>query len=150
MSRLNIEEISRRFADLHFERCRLVRSAKSEMLFFANAHASSLLAVTPASLLVRSAAAVEQAINGITVRLWDDPFEWTLPERLSTVDLLIAYFDEVEIARTSGFRYLKDDSDLDRALPAPVEFKTLDRVLADTLAISERYISEASLLLYPR
>ena len=34
--------------------------------------------------ILRSAAAVEQTFGGITTRLWDDPFEWTLPEALST------------------------------------------------------------------
>ena len=34
--------------------------------------------------IVRSAGAVEQTFDGITANLWDDPFEWTLPENLAT------------------------------------------------------------------
>ena len=52
------------------------------------------------SRLLRSAAAVEQTFGGITTRLWDDPFEWTLPEKLSSTDLLIGYLNEVEQTRT--------------------------------------------------
>jgi hypothetical protein len=34
--------------------------------------------------LLRAAAATEQTFGGLTANLWDDPFEWTLPETLST------------------------------------------------------------------
>ncbi|HLA94383.1 MAG TPA: hypothetical protein VK612_01590, partial [Pyrinomonadaceae bacterium] len=37
---------------------------------------------TVGEYLLRSAASVEQTFGGITRRLWDDPFEWTLPEKL--------------------------------------------------------------------
>ena len=33
--------------------------------------------------ILRSAAAVEQTFGGLTANLWDDPFEWTLPEKLN-------------------------------------------------------------------
>ena len=92
---------------------------------------------------IRSAAAVEQMINGITVRLWDDPFEWTLPEQLPTVQDLIGYFDEVESARIRGFEFLNDDADLQKLTPAPVELKSLAEVLAVTLNRSKEFLLSA-------
>src|SRR5688572_3861716 len=49
--------------------------------------------------LARSAAEVEGTFGGLTTRLWDDPYEWTLPEKLTTVDSLLEYLDEVEVTR---------------------------------------------------
>src|SRR6266700_190219 len=53
--------------------------------------------------IVRSAAMVEKTFGGITTRLWDDPFEWTLPEALSTTDAVLNYLSEVEATRMAGF-----------------------------------------------
>src|SRR4051812_28400143 len=55
--------------------------------------------------VLRSAAMVEKAFGGITTRLWDDPFEWTLPEKLSSVRSVLDYLDEVEETRARGFRF---------------------------------------------
>src|SRR5690242_3650361 len=52
--------------------------------------------------ILRSAAAVEQTFDGLTTRMWDDPFEWTLPEKLSTRDAILQYLDEVEGTRKKG------------------------------------------------
>jgi len=41
--------------------------------------------------LLRSAATLEQTFGGLTANLWDDPFEWTLPETLSSVELVNEY-----------------------------------------------------------
>ena len=53
--------------------------------------------------ILRSAGAIEQTFGGITVRLWDDPFEWTLPEELKTGAKIIAYLEETEATRKRGF-----------------------------------------------
>ena len=50
----------------------------------------------PPEDLVRSAAAIEQMCGGLTANLWDDPFEWTLPETLSNADRVVEYLDEVD------------------------------------------------------
>jgi hypothetical protein len=44
--------------------------------------------VPPDQYILRSAAAIEQMCGGLTANLWDDPFEWTLPETLSNADRL--------------------------------------------------------------
>ena len=86
---------------------------------------------------MRSAAAVEQTFGGLTARLWDDPFEWTLPEELSTTAKIRDYLDEVEATRQRGFTFLTSESDLDRELPAPEEFKTIAQLLLETVARAE-------------
>ena len=95
MSRPKIEELSRRFAELHSRLCDLARDSEAADLFRSNRKPGSLRSSSAAAVLVRSAAVVEQMINGITVRLWDDPFEWTLPEHLSNTADLVAYFNDV-------------------------------------------------------
>ncbi len=84
--------------------------------------------------LLRSAAAVEQTFDGITTRLWDDPFEWTLPEKLSTREDILHYLDEVEATRTRGFGFFTSDDDLRREIPAPEQMRSLADILIDTLA----------------
>ncbi|MFT3745469.1 MAG: hypothetical protein QM785_14405 [Pyrinomonadaceae bacterium] len=64
--------------------------------------------------LLRSAAMVEKTFGGITTRLWDDPFEWTLPEKLATRAEITRYFDEVEATRLKGFAFFASDNDLAR------------------------------------
>ena len=41
--------------------------------------------------ILRSAAVIEQTLGGLTANLWDDPFEWTLPETLSTPELIVEH-----------------------------------------------------------
>lgn len=144
MSRQKIEEFDRRFRHHHVAICDLARSAGDDRIYASDQNTQPSLAPrSVGTYLIRSAAAVEQMINGITVRLWDDPFEWTLPERLPTLEDLISYFAEVEAARFRGFKFLKNDDELQRSIPAPVELKTLEQILFDTLARSGQYLSLA-------
>jgi hypothetical protein len=81
--------------------------------------------------LLRSAAAVEQVAGGITTRLWDDPFEWTLPEKLSSGALVRGYLDEVEDARLRAFKAIAADNELSRQIPSPQRVHTLLSILVD-------------------
>ncbi len=84
--------------------------------------------------LLRGAACVEQTFGGITSNLWDDPFEWTLPEALSTPALVAEYLDEVEATRRRGLSTLRTDADLLKEITAPSgELLTLFALLTDTL-----------------
>lgn len=83
--------------------------------------------------IVRSAAAVEQTFDGITANLWDDPFEWTLPENLATREKLFEYFDEVEATRQRGFESFKNDADLMKEVMTPSGKMQLASLLLDTL-----------------
>lgn len=93
--------------------------------------------------LLRSAAGVEQTFGGITVRLWDDPFEWTLPEALSTRDKIIEYLDEVETTRKKGFAYFTSDADLVRRIPAPERLTPIFELLLDTTSRAEHFQGRA-------
>jgi hypothetical protein len=93
--------------------------------------------------ILRSAAAVEQTCGGITTRLWDDPFEWTLPEELSTSERVSEYVKEVDLTRRSAFQFLKSDDDLRMQLPAPKELKSIFELLLDTIARAEHYQGRA-------
>ena len=93
--------------------------------------------------ILRSAAAVEQTCGGITTRLWDDPFEWTLPEKLSTRERVIEYLNEVEDTRRSAFRFFTSDSDLSKQIPAPEKLRSIFDLVLETLARSEHYQGRA-------
>jgi hypothetical protein len=93
--------------------------------------------------LLRAAAAVEQMAGGITTRLWDDPFEWTLPEKLNTRNLILEYLDEVEGSRRRAFAFLRSDEDLHRMIPAPQDLVSLEELLADTLRRARGYLEKA-------
>ena len=91
-----------------------------------------------AEQILRSARIVEQVSGGITANLWDDPFEWTLPETLRTKDKLIAYVDEVRDARALSFQFFKDDADLLKTIMAPSGPTQLMSLLLDAL-VRARY-----------
>ena len=98
---------------------------------------------TVGEYLLRSAAAVEQTFGGLTTRLWDDPFEWTLPEKLHSAALIKEYLDEVDKTREEGFAFLKSDDSLSKAIPAPATIKPISQVLIETLTRSEHYLGRA-------
>jgi len=105
----------------------------------------SLLYQTPpaASIgenILRSAAAVEQTCGGLMANLWDDPFEWTLPETLSSPDLIIEYLSEVDQARQLAFNAILDDSALTKYIAVPSgEPRSLVSVLFETLDAARDY-----------
>jgi hypothetical protein len=86
-----------------------------------------------AEQILRSARIVEQVSGGITVKLWDDPFEWTLPETLRTKELLLAYLDEVSAARMRAFELFKNDADLSKTVMAPHGPTQLRSLLLDAI-----------------
>jgi hypothetical protein len=113
----------------------LLSRLKPDHLFErANGSQPSMTPFSCGEYILRSAAAVEQTFDGLTTRLWDDPFEWTLPEKLSTRDAILQYLDEVEATRKRGFGFFTSDEDLKREIPAPEQLRTLADILVDTLA----------------
>ena len=83
--------------------------------------------------VLKSARIVEQTFGGITANLWDDPFEWTLPENLTTWDKLLAYLGEVEDARRRGFELFQSDEDLLKTIMTPTGSTQVISLLLDTL-----------------
>src|ERR1044071_690151 len=86
-----------------------------------------------AEQILRSARIVEQVSGGITANLWDDPFEWTLPETLRNKDKLLAYLDEVHDARRRAFELFVDDADLLKTVMTPAGPTQLMSLLLDAL-----------------
>ncbi|MGI9055399.1 MAG: hypothetical protein ACR2F2_06300 [Pyrinomonadaceae bacterium] len=93
--------------------------------------------------ILRSAGVIEQTFGGITVRLWDDPYEWTLPEELKTGAKILEYLKETEATRQRGFQLLKTDEDLKKEIPAPEKMKTLLEILLETVARAEHFQGRA-------
>ena len=87
----------------------------------------------PPENLIRSAAGIEQMCGGLTANLWDDPFEWTLPETLSNADRVVDYLSEVNLARERAFDAI-DDAALSKYIAMPSgEPKLLISLLLETL-----------------
>ena len=82
--------------------------------------------------------------GGITTRLWDDPFEWALPEKLRNKALIEDYLKEVEESRLRAFAFLCTDADLGRQTPAPTQLKTIEAILRNTLAIADAFAESAA------
>jgi hypothetical protein len=94
--------------------------------------------------VLRSAAVVEQTFGGITANLWDDPFEWTLPEHLSTVERFNEYLEEVESMRRRGFASFAADSDLLKHVLVPAgHTQRLLVLLTETLVKAADYQGRA-------
>lgn len=93
--------------------------------------------------LLRSAATVEMTFGGITTRLWDDPYEWTLPEKLATREDISRYFDEVEATRLKGFSFFTSDEDLAREMPAPELLTPIAEIMIGTLTKAEHFQGRA-------
>src|SRR5258708_99355 len=83
--------------------------------------------------VLKSARIVEQTFGGITANLWDDPFEWTLPETLTTSQKLLSYLGEVEDARRRGFALFQSDEDLVKTIMTPAGPTPVMSLLLDTL-----------------
>ena len=94
--------------------------------------------------ILRSAAVIEQTCGGLTANLWDDPFEWTLPETLSTADRIIEYLSEVDVARQRAFASIADDSALSKYISVPSgEPRLLVSLLIETLVTASDYRGRA-------
>ena len=119
MTRAIIETLERQFLQLHARSCSLVNAHSPEMLYRSVPIAGNRPLYSTGDYLLRSAAAVERTFGGITANLWDDPFEWTLPENLSTTERILEYLSEVEATRVRAFARLSDDSDLLKEVLVP-------------------------------
>lgn len=126
-----------RFADLHFRSVGIIDRV-SEKELISNPSEKQANCIRPPSVyIIRSAAIVEQAFGGIATRLWDDPFEWTLPEELGTKMKIREYLEDVERARKKAFSVFKNDLDLLKEIPAPAKLTSIFEVILGALARAE-------------
>lgn len=132
------------FEKLHARSCELIEKTPNEKLFWQPYKINGSFPVNSCgAYILQSAGKVEQTFNGITAKLWDDPFEWTLPEALSTGNLMLEYLAEVEETRRRGFAFFHSDEDLSRVLPAPEKLKTIFEILLETSASAENFQGRA-------
>ena len=137
-----VQELDREFGNL-IDSLKDLASSVPVNLLYRNPPAISI-----GECILRSAAVVEQTCGGLTSNLWDDPFEWTLPETLSTPALITEYFEEVAQTRATFFTRLKDDGDLTKHIAVPVgATQTLVRVLLAALIRAAGYQERAAVIL---
>jgi hypothetical protein len=146
-SRTVVESFEREFALLDSRTRELVQKIPDGILYQPITELNSG-AISVGGLILRSAAAVEQTCGGLTANLWDDPFEWTLPETLSTSARVNEYLDEVAQTRDNFFARLKDDSDLTKLIAVPSgDTQPMARVLTETLVRGAGYLERAAVIL---
>src|SRR5687768_11253734 len=113
--RESIDRLDAQFADLHTRSLHLIARLSGERLYAkADGFADSF-----GEQILRSAAVVEQSFGGLTANLWDDPFEWTLPETLNAPAKVLEYLDEVEATRRHAFDSFESDDDLSKEIMTP-------------------------------
>jgi hypothetical protein len=125
-----VENLDTQFAELHRTSCKLVLDLSPESLY---ARADDGSDETCGHQTLRSAAAIEQSFGGLTANLWDDPFEWTLPETLNNPAKVREYLNEVEDLRKRAFLALTDDADLSKEIMTPAGRTQILPFLLDTL-----------------
>ena len=131
-----VRGLDEQFARLHERSVRLVQAVPFEKLYWQPevARARTFPVYSCGEHLLRSAAAVEQTFGGITVNLWDDPFEWTLPEALPTPADVARYLEEAEATRRRAFEFLRSDEDIGKEIAVPTgEMRTLFSLAVETL-----------------
>ena len=139
-----IETLDAQFLRIHRRAVDFVVLVPPEKLYWQPREREALFPVNSCGeYILRSAAAVEQTFGGIMTRLWDDPFEWTLPEALSTNELILNYLAEVEETRLKGFAFFTTDDDLRREMPAPERLKPIFQILLETIARAEHFQGRA-------
>jgi len=133
-----VNALDRAFADLIVSLQEIVRLVDPALLYRPTAGGSV------GEQVLRSAAAIEQTFGGLTANLWDDPFEWTLPETLSTPELIIEYLSEVDASRQRVFNSIDDDAALSKYVSVPSgESKPLIDPLIETLVRASDYRGRA-------
>lgn len=123
-----VETLDKQFAVLINSLKELVRNVNPDQLYRRVDEASF------GEQILRSAAALEQTFGGLTSNLWDDPFEWTLPETLSTPELVIEHLSEVDALRQTVFSSIDGDDSLSKLVSVPSgEPRALGDVLREAL-----------------
>jgi hypothetical protein len=143
-----LELLDREFARLHVNVCTVIDHTSIDLLYSLPPQTNSNSVTSPlpsiGESVLRSAATIEQAFGGITANLWDDPFEWTLPEYLSTPTKVKEHLDEVEATRKRAFSSFPDDSCLLKHIALPSgETRPLIELLLKTLAGAAAYHEQA-------
>lgn len=139
-----LEIFESRFLEIHKNSSQIIKNTPDELLYKRlNKNETDFPFNSVGGNILRSAGAIEQTFGGITVRLWDDPFEWTLPEELKTGVKILQYINETEQTRKRGFAFFNGDEDLKKKIPAPDELKNLFQILIETVSKAEHFQGRA-------
>lgn len=137
-----VESLDREFARLHLQSCTLIENTPAEVLY---RETEGLASTSVGASVLRYAATIEQTFGGITANLWDDPFEWTLPEHLSTPAKVIEHLNEVEATRARAFTSFPDDACLLKHIAlSSGETQQLIKAIQETLARAGMYLAQAA------
>jgi hypothetical protein len=132
-----VESLDREFRQLHGRGLALVRLVPAERLYWQPRAAppGALPVYSCGEHLLRAAASVEQTFGGVSENLWDDPFEWTLPEALPSPARVEEYLVEAEQTRLHAFARFRDDGDVLKEIATPSgKMRTLLALALETLA----------------
>lgn len=139
-----ISVLNAQFERLHKRNCAFVSLIPVDKIYWQpRENQSGLPVYSCGEYILRSAGRVEQTFGGIATRLWDDPFEWTLPEELNDNAKILEYLDVVETTRRNGFALFASDADLNKEILAPGGLKTIFALLLETLAFAENFQGRA-------
>ena len=139
---LFLKNFERKFVEIHNRSNEFIQTVPEEKLFYKPIKTYSIFSC--GEFVLRSAGRVEQTFGGITTRLWDDPFEWTLPEELATHQKIREYLEEVAQTRRKAFDFFKTDDDLAKEIPTPDGMKNLFSILLETIADAENMLGRAA------
>ena len=133
-----VDHLDREFTRLLNNLKDLVQSVKPELLYRRPPD------VSVGENLLRSAAILEQTFGGLTANLWDDPFEWTLPETLTSTELVLEYLSEVDEVRQRALNSIGSDKELTKYISGPWdEPQQLFVLLVETLIKASVYRGRA-------
>ena len=145
-----VESLDREFARLYVNSCAVIENTPSDSLYAQPQYSGPTEATSDlpqmtsiGERVLRAAAAIEQTFGGITANLWDDPFEWTLPEYLATPAKVLGYLTEVEETRKRAFSSFTDDGCLLKQVAVPSgETLPLIDLLRSTLMRAAAYLGQ--------
>lgn len=129
--RQHVNSLDSEFAQTHKTSYDFISGLCAELLYTQPRESTSK--ETCGELILRSAAVIEQSFGGLAANLWDDPFEWTLPETLNTPAKVVEYLTEVEATRICAFTAFRDDTDLSKEIMTPAGTTQILPFLLDTL-----------------
>lgn len=139
-----ISIFDQKFKSLHGRSSEIIKKIPLDKLYWQPLEKDALFPINSCGeYILRSAGKIEQNFSGITTKLWDDPFEWTLPEQLFNNELVLEYLEEVETTRKKAFTFFQTDADLQKSIPAPIKIVSLFEILLETLTIAENYQGRA-------
>lgn len=144
-SKILISRLDEEFARLHERSGSLVKIIPADKLYWQPRPSGGPFPIySCGEHILRSAAKVEQTFGGINANLWDDPFEWTLPETLRTPERVTEYLAEVEATRRASFERFASDEDLVKEIAAPSgETMPVCALLFDTLSRASHHQGRA-------